>query len=261
MASLGARVVLVQPASPQNSKASPSVLESCPSPRPKASIPSRRPLASSHLLSSNARAKPLPVRGATEYQQPGSRFPQAFFFFFFFFFCFLFLSPAGADFSSHTPLAKPWVAPHRHRRPLIAIMGGDLTSSGRGGAGNIVEKAKSPAIEPKDLETPTLKTSVVTTGRGGTGNMAKNTDPAETRALQDVEPVSLPESTGATHIGRGGDGNVIKPKAERPEDGGGKELARAKSAGDAAAAQDSADTKKDKESLATKGKHWLMGKK
>lgn len=138
---------------------------------------------------------------------------------------------------------------------------GDLTSSGRGGAGNIVDKAKSPAIEPKDLETPTLKTSVVTTGRGGTGNMAKNKDPAETRALQDVEPVSRRESTGATHIGRGGDGNVVKPKADQPDDGDGKELARTKSAGDAVAPQDSADTKKDKESLVSKGKQWLMGKK
>lgn len=63
-----------------------------------------------------------------------------------------------------------------------------FTSSGRGGAGNIVDKTKSPRIEPKDLETPTLKTSVVTTGRGGTGNMAKNVDPAETRAMQDVSP-------------------------------------------------------------------------
>lgn len=63
-----------------------------------------------------------------------------------------------------------------------------LQSSGRGGAGNIVDSTKSPKIKPQDLETPTLKESVVTTGRGGSGNMAKNTDPAETRALQDVEP-------------------------------------------------------------------------
>ena len=63
-----------------------------------------------------------------------------------------------------------------------------FASSGRGGAGNFVDSSKSPRLEPKDLETPTLKTSVVTTGRGGTGNMAKNTDPAETRALQDIEP-------------------------------------------------------------------------
>ncbi len=67
-------------------------------------------------------------------------------------------------------------------------MTSNLQSSGRGGAGNIVDSAKSPQIQPKDLETPTLKTSVVTTGRGGTGNMAMNKDPAETRMRQDVQP-------------------------------------------------------------------------
>lgn len=63
-----------------------------------------------------------------------------------------------------------------------------LQSSGRGGAGNIVDASKSPKLQPKDLETPTLKTPMVTTGRGGSGNMAKNTDPVETRARQDVNP-------------------------------------------------------------------------
>lgn len=63
-----------------------------------------------------------------------------------------------------------------------------LTSTGRGGTGNIAEAAKSPRIEPSDLQTPTLKTPIVTTGRGGLGNMAPNIDPAETRARQDVGP-------------------------------------------------------------------------
>ena len=40
-----------------------------------------------------------------------------------------------------------------------------------------------PAI---DLETPTLKTDIYTTGRGGSGNMARNNDPAEARRAQDV---------------------------------------------------------------------------
>jgi hypothetical protein len=52
----------------------------------------------------------------------------------------------------------------------------------------MVDSTKSPRLEPKDLETPTLKNPVVTTGRGGTGNMTKAKDPAELRALQDVEP-------------------------------------------------------------------------
>jgi hypothetical protein len=63
-----------------------------------------------------------------------------------------------------------------------------FASSGRGGAGNMVDSTKSPKIEPKDLETPTLKNSVVTTGRGGSGNMTTGKDPSELRALQDVGP-------------------------------------------------------------------------
>ncbi len=40
--------------------------------------------------------------------------------------------------------------------------------------------------EPVDLDTPTLKGNYYTTGRGGSGNMAKNTDPEEARRSQDV---------------------------------------------------------------------------
>lgn len=65
-------------------------------------------------------------------------------------------------------------------------MSGELQSSGRGGAGNIGDAAKSPKINPQDLQTPTLKAPVYTTGRGGSGNMANNTDPDEARAAQDV---------------------------------------------------------------------------
>lgn len=70
--------------------------------------------------------------------------------------------------------------------------GGHFASSGRGGAGNMVDSTKSPKIQPQDLATPTLKTSMVTTGRGGSGNMAKNVDPIETRARQDVQPYVPP---------------------------------------------------------------------
>lgn len=61
-------------------------------------------------------------------------------------------------------------------------------SSGRGGAGNIVDSSKSPQLKPEDLQTPTLKTSMVTTGRGGTGNFAAGLDASEKRRRQDVEP-------------------------------------------------------------------------
>lgn len=63
-----------------------------------------------------------------------------------------------------------------------------MTSTGRGGAGNIADASKSPKLDPTDLQTPTLKGAVYTTGRGGSGNMANNTDPVEARIAQDVEP-------------------------------------------------------------------------
>lgn len=75
----------------------------------------------------------------------------------------------------------------RYRCPyLSAVAMSGLSSHGRGGAGNMKDAAKSPQLMPTDLETPTLKKPIVTTGRGGTGNMAKNTDPTETRLRQDV---------------------------------------------------------------------------
>ncbi|KAI0841963.1 hypothetical protein F5Y06DRAFT_258716 [Hypoxylon sp. FL0890] len=96
-------------------------------------------------------------------------------------------------------------------------MTGHMTSTGRGGAGNIADSSKSPKIQPTDLETPTLKTSVITTGRGGSGNMAPNRDPVETRARQDVGPVERRPSQGATHVGRGGAANVAKTDTEESE--------------------------------------------
>lgn len=57
-------------------------------------------------------------------------------------------------------------------------------SHGRGGAGNIGYAAND--VDPFALETPHLKSEVYTTGRGGTGNMAKNTDAEEARRAQDV---------------------------------------------------------------------------
>lgn len=66
-------------------------------------------------------------------------------------------------------------------------MTAQFASHGRGGAGNMADAAQSPSIKASDLETPVLKTAVVTTGRGGTGNMTKNNDPRETRLRQDVK--------------------------------------------------------------------------
>ncbi|KAI9832408.1 MAG: hypothetical protein M1819_004397 [Sarea resinae] len=68
----------------------------------------------------------------------------------------------------------------------------------------------------EDLSTPTIKSDMYTTGRGGSGNMAKNDpeNPRIARESQDVEGVPMRDSTGDVHFGRGGAANVIKP----PED-------------------------------------------
>lgn len=66
-------------------------------------------------------------------------------------------------------------------------MTSQLSSHGRGGAGNMADAKQSPKLTPSDLETPTLKKPIVTTGRGGQGNMAPNKDPIETRKRQDVQ--------------------------------------------------------------------------
>lgn len=61
---------------------------------------------------------------------------------------------------------------------------------GRGGAGNV---GYTPTeIDPATLETPHLKSEIYTTGRGGTGNMARNTDAEEARRAQDVVAYVLP---------------------------------------------------------------------
>lgn len=89
-------------------------------------------------------------------------------------------------------------------------MTSQLSSHGRGGAGNMADAKQSPKLTPSDLETPTLKKPIVTTGRGGQGNMAPNKDPIETRKRQDVAAVPRRFSSGAQHAGRGGAGNVFK---------------------------------------------------
>ncbi|KAF1950679.1 hypothetical protein CC80DRAFT_426312 [Byssothecium circinans] len=91
-----------------------------------------------------------------------------------------------------------------------------IASHGRGGAGNITKEQKSPQLTPADLATPTLKSEHFTTGRGGTGNMARNDPkfPEIARASQDVEAPLHREPEGPHHYGRGGAANVAKPTEE-----------------------------------------------
>ncbi|KAI4138951.1 MAG: hypothetical protein L6R39_006530 [Caloplaca ligustica] len=86
-------------------------------------------------------------------------------------------------------------------------------SHGRGGAGNIGPTVNS-ASSGKNLITPTIKSTIYTTGRGGSGNMKKNDPkhPEVARKSQDVAPV-LPRrgSEGTGHTGRGGAANILRP--------------------------------------------------
>lgn len=71
-------------------------------------------------------------------------------------------------------------------------------------AGNVTTKA---AQSPKFVAetTPTLKSKTYTTGRGGSGNMAKNDpqNPEEARRAQDVDVPGLTLPEGTHHTGRG----------------------------------------------------------
>lgn len=110
--------------------------------------------------------------------------------------------------------------------------------------GNLGQKGKE--LEPEDLQTPTLKGQVYTTGRGGSGNMAKNNDPDAARRAQDVTAPARRESA-TTHVGRGGAANIFKPSPE--------ELAAMKQQ-----QWESAVDEKEGKGFADKGKEWILKK-
>ncbi|KAI4195211.1 MAG: hypothetical protein LQ350_007333 [Teloschistes chrysophthalmus] len=87
-------------------------------------------------------------------------------------------------------------------------------SHGRGGVGNIGPTTNDAR---NNLVTPTIKQSVYTTGRGGSGNMKKNdpNHPEVARKSQDVAPMPRRNSRGEiVHTGRGGVANVIRPSID-----------------------------------------------
>merc|ERR1712000_515580 len=135
------------------------------------------------------------------------------------------------------------------------------------------QTAKMAAV-PINLETPTIKSEMYTTGRGGSGNMARNTDALEARRAQDVVAMPRRESGNNTHVGRGGAANVFKPSAadletakkdnakwesavgdDRSEDGR-EGLVPGATAGKGGVKSDGEKSK----GLADRGKEWLMGK-
>lgn len=127
-------------------------------------------------------------------------------------------------------------------------------SHGRGGAGNIGASANDE--EPITLETPTLKGERYTTGRGGSGNMAKNNDPEAARRAQDVVGVPRRESGSSTHVGRGGAANIFRP-SQAEIDAAKSDNAKWENAIDS----DSITKGNAPKGLADKGKDWLLGKK
>ncbi|CAL8579785.1 hypothetical protein XPA_005516 [Xanthoria parietina] len=88
-------------------------------------------------------------------------------------------------------------------------------SHGRGGAGNIGPTVNDAS--KSGLTTPTIKTSIYTTGRGGSGNMKRNDPqhPELARKSQDVvPPVKRKHNEERGHTGRGGVANFIRPSID-----------------------------------------------
>ncbi|KAI4123566.1 MAG: hypothetical protein LQ341_007182, partial [Variospora aurantia] len=92
-------------------------------------------------------------------------------------------------------------------------------SHGRGGVGNIGTTVNDSA-KPAALITPTLKSPIYTTGRGGSGNMKRN-DPGHPEVARRSQDVIVPppakrrmSGAGGGHIGRGGVANVLRPSIE-----------------------------------------------
>ena len=122
--------------------------------------------------------------------------------------------------SLHPPSVSSPSAPSLHRPPPSPSTA--LTSPPH--VGNIGKDDPAAHTTPKDLVTPTLKSEHYTTGRGGSGNMAKN-DPARpeiARAAQDVEAPAHREQDGPHHYGRGGAANIAVVSEEERRRGAGE---------------------------------------
>lgn len=76
---------------------------------------------------------------------------------------------------------------------------------------------RRPSGTAQDLVTPTLKQDVYTTGRGGTGNMAKLESVDNARKAQDVDAPIQREPETAFHYGRGGAANFFVAKLPEEE--------------------------------------------
>jgi len=109
----------------------------------------------------------------------------------------------------------------------------------------------SPPLD--DLGTPSLKGQTYTTGRGGTGNMARNDDPEEARRAQDLDVPTTRLVEGPVHTGRGGAANVRRPSQDEIE--ANRELNRQTSR----ERRESYEQNQNVKGLADKGKDFLFG--
>jgi hypothetical protein len=79
-----------------------------------------------------------------------------------------------------------------------------------------MSKERTSSQGASELATPTIKAEKYTTGRGGTGNMAKNdpNHPEIARASQDVNAPVQREPDASFHVGRGGAANYASRSGE-----------------------------------------------
>ncbi|EEH06425.1 predicted protein [Histoplasma capsulatum G186AR] len=103
---------------------------------------------------------------------------------------------------------------------MVSVPGTATTGTGTGtgtgaGAGAGAGAATVTSRTPADLVTPTIKSDMYTTGRGGSGNIVANDDPAVARMAQDVEVDVIGESKGEkVFLGRGGAANIYDTSTE-----------------------------------------------
>lgn len=98
------------------------------------------------------------------------------------------LSPPHPKTSSLHPQSLPPVKPQKSRNIKL----GNWIADSELAKGNI--NSTPSDSDPVTLETPTLKGEMYTTGRGGSGNMARNDDPEAARRAQDVIGFVSPKS-------------------------------------------------------------------
>ncbi|KAL9576548.1 MAG: hypothetical protein Q9212_007007 [Teloschistes hypoglaucus] len=118
-------------------------------------------------------------------------------------------SPAPQSVSPHISFLIP--SPHPRNFSPTSSSNNTKSKNPSGNIGPTTNDAKN------NLVTPTIKQSVYTTGRGGSGNMKKNDPkhPEVARKSQDVAPMPRRNSRGEiVHTGRGGVANVIRPSID-----------------------------------------------